>query len=226
MTISATTQGLRMGVATSSSRPTVPFDGQVISETDTDSLKVYNGTAWVGVGGLAPVIPTSIAATGGSSSLSGATATFTGTSTISLNGIFTATYNAYRIIIEALPSASVNFRGRLRAAGTDNSSNNYAYGAPQISYSAGTMTANAFGATDPVIIFGQFTTANTSALFLDIAGAFSSSKATNWSSRMSSAAYTDVCGGQMTVTTSYDGITFFPTSGTFTGTVTAYGYSL
>jgi len=51
MTISATTQGLRMGVATSSSRPTVPFDGQVISETDTDSLVVYNGTAWVGVGG-------------------------------------------------------------------------------------------------------------------------------------------------------------------------------
>ena len=50
MTISATTQGLRMGVATSSSRPTVPFDGQVISETDTDSLQVYNGTSWIGAG--------------------------------------------------------------------------------------------------------------------------------------------------------------------------------
>jgi hypothetical protein len=215
-----------MGVATSSSRPTVPFDGQVISETDTDSLKVYNGSAWIGVGGLAPVIPTSIAATGGSSSLSGATATFTGTSTISLNGIFTATYNAYRIVIEALPSANCSFRGRLRASGTDNSSANYAYAAPQISYSAGTLTANAYGATDPTIIWGQFTTANTSALFLDIAGAYSSSKRTNWSSRISSAAYTDICGGQMTVTTSYDGITFYPETGTFTGTVTAYGYSL
>ena len=52
MTISATTQGLRMGVATSSSRPTVPFDGQVISETDTDLLKLYNGTAWVTAGGM------------------------------------------------------------------------------------------------------------------------------------------------------------------------------
>lgn len=50
MTISATTQGLRMGVATSSSRPTVPFTGQVISETDTGVLKVYNGTSWVTVG--------------------------------------------------------------------------------------------------------------------------------------------------------------------------------
>lgn len=51
MTISATTQGLRMGVATSTSRPTVPFDGQVISETDTDQLKLYNGSAWINNGG-------------------------------------------------------------------------------------------------------------------------------------------------------------------------------
>jgi hypothetical protein len=56
MTISATSQGLRMGVATSSSRPAVPFDGQVISETDTDSLKVYNGTAWVGVSKVAQLL--------------------------------------------------------------------------------------------------------------------------------------------------------------------------
>jgi len=46
MTISATTQGLRMGVATSSSRPAVPFEGQIIYETDTDKVLVYNGTAW------------------------------------------------------------------------------------------------------------------------------------------------------------------------------------
>ena len=50
MTISATTQGIRPGVATSTTRPAVPFDGQVISETDTDTLKVYNGSSWVGVG--------------------------------------------------------------------------------------------------------------------------------------------------------------------------------
>lgn len=50
MTISATTQGLKPGVCTSSNRPANPFDGQVISETDTDSLKVYNGTSWIGVG--------------------------------------------------------------------------------------------------------------------------------------------------------------------------------
>ena len=218
---------IKPGVCTTATRPSSPYTGQMIYDTTVSQALVWNGTAWaVQSPGLAPIIPTSIAATGGTSSLSGATATFTGTSTISLNGIFTATYNAYRIVIEALPSANCSFRGRLRVAGTDNSANNYAYGAPQISYSAGTMTANAYGATDPVIVFGQFTTANTSALFLDIAGAYSSSKRTNWSSRISSATYTDICGGQMTVSTSYDGITFFPETGTFTGTVTAYGYSL
>jgi hypothetical protein len=47
MTISATTQGLRPGVTTSSNRPATPFEGQMIYETDTDRVLVYNGTAWV-----------------------------------------------------------------------------------------------------------------------------------------------------------------------------------
>lgn len=50
MTISATTQGLRPGVCTSTSRPSTPFDGQVIYETDTNVLAVYNGSSWVTVG--------------------------------------------------------------------------------------------------------------------------------------------------------------------------------
>lgn len=47
MTISATTQGLRPGVCTSTSRPSTPFTGQLIFETDTNRLAVWNGTSWV-----------------------------------------------------------------------------------------------------------------------------------------------------------------------------------
>lgn len=52
MTISATTRGLRPGVCTSTTRPTSPFDGQVIYETDTDTTRVWDGTTWdvIGVG--------------------------------------------------------------------------------------------------------------------------------------------------------------------------------
>jgi hypothetical protein len=38
-------------VVTSSTRPSSPWTGQIIYETDTLSARIWNGTAWVGVGG-------------------------------------------------------------------------------------------------------------------------------------------------------------------------------
>jgi hypothetical protein len=38
-------------VVTSTTRPGTPWSGQIIYETDTLSAKIWNGTAWVGVGG-------------------------------------------------------------------------------------------------------------------------------------------------------------------------------
>ena len=35
------------GVCTSSTRPATPYEGQMIYETDTDKVLVYNGTAWI-----------------------------------------------------------------------------------------------------------------------------------------------------------------------------------
>jgi hypothetical protein len=46
MTISATSQGLRPGVCLSTSRPSTPFDGMMIYETDTNLVRIWNGTAW------------------------------------------------------------------------------------------------------------------------------------------------------------------------------------
>lgn len=46
MTISATSQGLKPGVVTSSNRPANPFDGMMIYETDTNLVRIWNGTAW------------------------------------------------------------------------------------------------------------------------------------------------------------------------------------
>jgi len=53
MTISATTQGIRPGVCTSSNRPATPFEGQMIYETDTDVLAIWNGSAWRIIGAAA-----------------------------------------------------------------------------------------------------------------------------------------------------------------------------
>jgi hypothetical protein len=41
---------VRPGVCTSSTRPASPFEGQVIYETDTDLVQVYNGSGWKALG--------------------------------------------------------------------------------------------------------------------------------------------------------------------------------
>jgi len=46
MAINSLSTGWRPGVCTSSTRPTAPYEGQQIYETDTDMLAVWNGAAW------------------------------------------------------------------------------------------------------------------------------------------------------------------------------------
>jgi hypothetical protein len=47
MAISNNSTGLRPGVCTSTTRPTAPYEGQHIYETDTDKVLVWNGSAWL-----------------------------------------------------------------------------------------------------------------------------------------------------------------------------------
>lgn len=46
MALSNNSTGLRTGVCTSTTRPVNPYEGQMIYETDTDLVCVWNGTAW------------------------------------------------------------------------------------------------------------------------------------------------------------------------------------
>lgn len=46
MAISNISSGIRSGVCTSTTRPSAPYEGQMIYETDTDRVLVYNGSAW------------------------------------------------------------------------------------------------------------------------------------------------------------------------------------
>jgi hypothetical protein len=47
MGISNVSSNLRPGVCTSTTRPTTPYEGQVIYETDTDKVLVWDGSAWL-----------------------------------------------------------------------------------------------------------------------------------------------------------------------------------
>lgn len=48
MAISSTSSGLRAGVCTSTTRPTAPYTGQIIYETDTNTILVWTGSTWAG----------------------------------------------------------------------------------------------------------------------------------------------------------------------------------
>ena len=46
MAISSSNRGLQPGVCTSTTRPSAPYTGQTIYETDTNLLRVWTGSAW------------------------------------------------------------------------------------------------------------------------------------------------------------------------------------
>ena len=226
MTISATTQGLRMGVATSTSRPTVPFDGQVISETDTDSLKVYNGTAWVGVGGLVPVAPTSVAVGSGSATTSVlGQVTYSGASSVSLNGVFTSSYRNYKMVLEHTCSTATDLKLRLRAAGTDNSTAS-SYVA-QLAVSTNAAVSGSDSTNNLVTLSNNITTtlinfASNEFFNPQIAAA---TGIFTFAMNDTNGGYFSMQGATHNQTVSYDGFTIFPSTGTITGTVSVYGYN-
>jgi hypothetical protein len=54
MSVSNLSTGMRPGVCLSTSRPTVPYEGQMIYETDTDMVAIWNGTSWRYVSATTP----------------------------------------------------------------------------------------------------------------------------------------------------------------------------
>jgi hypothetical protein len=78
--------------------------------------------------GLRMVVPTSVAVGSGSGSVDAiGNVTFSGASSISLNGCFTSTYDNYHISLKLTPSTAITATIRFRTNGTDNSSSTYKY---------------------------------------------------------------------------------------------------
>ena len=96
MPISNLSNGLRTGVCTSTNRPTTPYEGQVIYETDTDKVFVWNGTAWV--------IPNAPAQNPTGLEFISSTA-FSGSATAQFTSVFSSTYTDYRGLVRIKGSA-------------------------------------------------------------------------------------------------------------------------
>jgi len=77
MAISNNSTGIRTGVCTSSTRPTAPYEGQTIYETDTDMVAIWNGTTWRYISATTPTNGTGLQVVVGTTTTGVNTATST-----------------------------------------------------------------------------------------------------------------------------------------------------
>ena len=72
---------LKQGVCTSSTRPASPFEGQMVYETDTDMVVVWNGSAWRYIAATTPTNGTVLQIVNATTSTQLSTASTTGQDT-------------------------------------------------------------------------------------------------------------------------------------------------
>jgi hypothetical protein len=200
--------------------------------TEVESLATYatqsyaNNAADV-ASGMKLLTPTSIAIGSGSGSVgSTGTVTVSAASSVSLNGVFTSTYNNYLVLFGLTGSTAIDLLARLRASGTDNSSANYGR---QLIFGDSSLGASTTGSATSWNL-GQLYDSDGKRTVLDLMvkdPASSSIYTTGRADSISGAngspyALKSLFG--TTVTTAYDGISFIASSGTISGAVSVYGY--
>ena len=177
--------------------------------------------------GLVPVVPTSVSVVSGSASLSGATVTLAGISSVSLGGVFHSGYSNYEVIFTptgASGSASVFMR---LSTGTIAADANYVYAISGITTSGTVIAASSTGNT--YFYLGDTDTATDR--FSSKATIYSPNNArrtvASWNGMiLSGGAYAGIRGnGFYNLTTQFTGLALVLSAGTISGTVTVYGYN-
>ncbi len=157
------------------------------------------------------------------------TQSFSAASNVSVNNCFDSTYRNYRIILNVDSVSTTNAVSlRMRASGTDNSSSNYMYNGPDVANSSATTMGaiRSAGATTAFLIIAADST-GTGCSVIDMfnpQAAFQTHIVANSIYTVSTDMRAFTIFQRMTVTTSYDGFSIFPNTGTLTGSVRIYGY--
>ena len=191
-----------------------PSEGMLTYNKATDQLELYDGSAFAPVGSDSGLIHIN-------------TTSFSAVASQSINNVFSATYDNYRIVMYYEPTTSINaiFDMRLRASGSDNSaSNSY-----RIQYLRANVTSvSAAGGLDNKMFMGENsgTGGFRNNISMDIFSPFLASPTNlnnfNMSSRDSMYLY--LFNGGHNVASSFDGFSFLFSSAT-TGTISIYGYA-
>lgn len=149
MGISNVSSNLRPGICTSTTRPTTPYEGQVIYETDTNRTLVWDNAAWIslaqsGGSGLVQIVPTSVSGTGSTLSSKGTVSVSSGGSSVTIEGCFNSDFQDYEVIVSNWRGSAVAVMNlQLRVGGSTSATGyylGYSYG-PNFYSGTGTMTA-------------------------------------------------------------------------------------
>lgn len=144
--------------------------------------------------------------------------TFTTSSAVNVNSVFSASYTNYLILIDTVFSNSnVDLILQLRASGTNTTSGysvqGYYSNGSSVGGDSSTVSFPAVRAGSTSLSFGQLT------LF----SPFASTNTGFLGTSVGSYGYNAGLGGRQTGTTSFDGFALTPGAGTVTGSVTIYG---
>jgi hypothetical protein len=218
MSVSNLSTGLRPGVCTSTTRPVVPYEGQMIYETDTDLTFIWGGSAWQQVSGGTAVGNSGLVfvkqQTVGS-----------GVSSVIVTNAFNATYDNYLIYLNAVGCSVTNdsFMVQLRT-GTTTSTASYYFSLIYNVYTGGiNQAAQSNGSSWNNV--GRGISANDACSFsFNLNAPFLSVK-TTMTGTATGSDLTGANSGYHNVASSYDQFVVSLNSGTMTGgSITVYGY--
>jgi hypothetical protein len=157
------------------------------------------------------------------------TTSFSAVATQSINSVFSATYDNYRIVVNTSASATTSgqIRMNLRASGADLALNEYRNGGLLMRSTAANANFNANG-VDQWRLTESLITNGTIGLSIDIISPFLSqlTKMNYVTSGQDASSIIGVVGGGIYGdNASADGIKLAVTAGTITGTISVYGYN-
>jgi hypothetical protein len=150
--------------------------------------------------------------------------TFSAVSSVSVNNCFSADYENYRILVRYIGSGTAQTSLRFRVGGSDNTTTNY--NRQVLNAEGGTVGAATNASTQE---FGfSVGEANVGLAALEIARPFLAETkpitVLAGQGAVSTAPTMRLAIGGFNASTSFDGFSLFPASGTITGTVRIYGY--
>jgi hypothetical protein len=151
------------------------------------------------------------------------TVSFSAASSVSLNDVFSSTYTNYKVLISIdSSSADVEMYYRMRLSGTDASGANY-FGSGYQSVYTGSVGQDF---SDNGTTAGTLGEVSTQGSFMDITfvNPNQALRTQFFSNCHACTAVKEIfAGGMHGVTTAYNSLTFYPVSGTITGSVSVYG---